>query len=284
MFHSTKFHSTKVLVAITLLTACVDTSSPGPDLDPARVVGSGNDLPTAIAAAPVLTEAELAEKLNQLRPRRARNGSLRFVSPHLDRPEAAQFILERLRTEGAEDLRAAWIVALSRTRGHYGPALVAMLGTEDSEMVRMAMVAALRRVTDEGIAQQGFRLALNDTSAIVRASAAFNIGRYRYAKNMSAELLTALDDQAPGVQSAAVRALGHYRAQAAFDVITARLQSPDAKLRLEALRALFRIHPERASALQILASLRADPDEKIRRVAEKIATWKPLSTARPKTP
>jgi len=263
------FHSASFLVAITVLTACVDASSP----DPAHVVGSGNDSSSAIAAGPVLTEAELQEKLLQLRPRRARNGSLRFISPELDRPEAAPFILERLRTEGADDLRAAWIVALSRTGGDYGPALVAMLSAEDGEMARLAMVAALRRVTDESIAQQGFRIALRDSSAKVRASAAFNIGRYRYGKNMSAELVTALDDQDPVVHIAAVRALGHYRGRASFDVITARLQSPDAKLRLEALRALFRIHPERAAELQELPNLSADPDEKIRRVAEKVASW-----------
>lgn len=266
-----------------LLTACVDASSPDPDIDPAHIVGSENDFPTANAAVPVLAEAELAEALMQLRPRRARNGSLRFISPHLDRPEAAQFILGRLRTEHADDLRAAWIVALSRTGSHYGPVLVTMLGTEGSEGVRLAMVDALRRVTDEAIAQQGFRIALSDSSAKVRTSAAFNIGRYRYGKNMSAELLTALDDHDPGVHLAALRALGHYRDPATFHVITDRLQNTDANLRLEALRALFRIHPERAAALQELPHLRADLDEKVRRVAEKIATWDQLSTALPNT-
>lgn len=204
-------------------------------------------------------------------PRPTRSGFLRFVGPELENANAAPVLLYRY-TTGTDDVptKAALVAALERTGGDYAPALVELMASESEPVIRVGMVAALKRA-DGPVALQGLELALGDADVDVRTAAAFNIGMRADGAELTSALTAALDDDAPQVVAASARALGFVHAEGVTDELAALLTSGDAEVRLRSLQAIDRIDPAYAGGLD-LAPLMADDDAKVARAASKIAS------------
>ena len=206
-----------------------------------------------------------------LQPIKTRKGTPRFVGDAVRDPAAADVLLGRL-AAGEEDpmVRAALVEALPRTGGEYGAELVAMLGDETDADVRVVMVAALERA-DAGSAQAGLVSALGDEDPIVRAEAARVVSMRPDGAALAGELEVALEDETPQVRAAAARTIGVLQLEDARDVLLSGLEDDDARVRLQSLRAIGRIDPAFAGSLPQLATLQADSDARVARVADRLA-------------
>ncbi len=207
-------------------------------------------------------DPELAEALYAMEPRSTRAGTARFTGPLVRHPIAAAVFLDRLTAgDGASsEVRAAFVEALPRTTGPFGPAVTALLADESDAGVRMAMVASLR-TAEASSALAGLELGLSDSDPTVRLTAARTTARRTDGVELESELLAAAADADVRVKTQAIRTLGVLQIEGAKSQIEAELSAQDAELRLSAVRALIRIDP--AFAKSRVASLVADEDPRI---------------------
>lgn len=215
---------------------------------------------------------ETVDALMTLEARPTRAGLLRLTGPLVRDPEAAPILLHRLLSRGEPaPVRAAIVEALPRTGGDFSAALAELMALETAPEVREVICASLYRA-QAPYALDGLALGVADVSPRVRAEALRSLGRRTDAHDLSTTIIEALADPDPVVQLEAARTLGNLRVEAAFVPLQAQLQSSSAPVRLHSLRAMSRIDPEATRALSQLQALRSDPDAKVARLAERLAT------------
>ncbi len=209
--------------------------------------------------------------IRALSPTETRAGSLRIVDPALHDARALPLLLDRLLHEArAPEYRAALVDAAARTGGDLGPPVLDLLAEEREPQVRVVLVATLRRA-DVKHATLGVTRALQDRDPQVRTTAAQVAGYVKDGAALTAPLQAALDDREVSVRSMAARALGIHELAEATPKLTALLADDAPEVRLAALRALGRVDPASARELPQLQTLRADPDPRVKRAAEKLA-------------
>lgn len=247
--------------------------------------------PAAVAAAPApairdwrpWVEAEV-DRLRAERPeyfdqvmalpvRSTRAGFPRMTGPLVREPDAAPILLHRLLTKAEpSDVRAAIVDALPRTTGDFSAAAAELITLETDPRVRELLCATLQRA-EPPYAIEGLARGLQDSSPAVRAEALRSLGaRPDDGAQLSSELIAALSDPDVVVQQEAARALGNLQVEAAADALIGRLSSSDPEVRRHSLRALSRVAPERIRGLPQLETLRSDPDPKVARLANQLAT------------
>lgn len=215
------------------------------------------------------TKPDLAREITDMRPGTTRAGGARFVLP-ADREGVAPVLVERyLRGGDSPATRAALIDALPRTTGEWVPAIAASYASEEAPVVRGMIVEALRR-EDPTLVAPVLIAALADAELGVRAAAARSMGWSKDADRYSVLLMGALADSSSAVRADAARALGWLHAADAWAPLVARLADNDALVRLNTLRALERISPDRAAAQAEIGSLKTDADAKVARAAAQI--------------
>lgn len=203
--------------------------------------------------------------------RSTRLGVGRFLGETVDDPRLLPLHLERLVSGGEpEEVRLALVDLLPRCGGDYEQAVVELMGTEPSPVVRAALVSTLKRAQSPVLAQQGLRLGLSDVHAHVRAVAAGVSGWRPEGADLADALVPLVSDEDPTVREAAVRSLGWLEVDHAYGAIQHRLSDDNATVRLRALRALERIDPARTAGLRELGELSQDTDPKVKRAALQI--------------
>jgi hypothetical protein len=260
------------------------------DAPAAEAEGDSSAAPTAVAATPALAvrnwrpwmEAEV-ERLRRDRPdyfdavmampvRTTRAGFPRLTGPLVRNPDAAPILLYRLLSKGEPaGTRAAIVEALPRTTGDFSAALAELMALETDPQIRELVCASLYRA-QAPYALEGLALGVADGSAQVRAEALRSLGRRRDGGELASQLVAALSDPDEVVQQEAARALGNLKIEAAKEALVGRLDSRSADVRLHSLRALSRIDGVHARSLPQLQTLRSDPDPKVARLAEQLAT------------
>jgi len=301
---TTKSISTLLLLAaLAVLPACaggVDDSdglrsTPEGAIDPVAAPVEARSAPPAATAAatpaPAVADwrpwvAAEVERLRSERPdyfdelmalpvRPTRAGFPRLTGPLVRDPDAAPILLHRLLSRAEPvDTRAAIVEALPRTTGDFSAAAAELMALETDPRVRELLCAALARA-QAPFAIEGLERGLHDSAARVRAEALRSLGRRTTdAAELAPDIIAALSDPEAVVQQEAARALGNLELESAKDALVARLDSPSADVRLHSLRALSRIDPEHARTLPQLEALRSDPDPKLARLAEQLATGK----------
>jgi HEAT repeat protein len=205
--------------------------------------------------------------------RSTRAGFPRLTGPLVRDPDAAPILLHRLSSKGeGVDTRAAIIEALPRTTGDFSAAAAELLALETDPRVRELLCSALARAQPP-YALEGLARGLEDSAARVRAEALRSLGqRTADGRELSPQIIAALSDSDEVVQQEAARALGTLQVAAATDALVERLSSSSADVRRHSLRALSRIDAPLARALPQLQALRSDPDPKVARLAEQLAT------------
>lgn len=213
------------------------------------------------------------DQVMTLQTRSTRAGFARMTGPLLRDPDAAPVLLHRLLTAGEPaEVRAAIVDALPRTGGDFSAAMAELIAIEPDARVRELMCGALQRA-QAPFATAGLAIALRDASPAVRAEALRSLGaRADDGADLADDLIAALADSDTAVQIEAARALGNLEIAAGADALVARLASPDAEVRRHSLRALSRVSPTRLRGLAQLEALRSDPDPKVARLAEQLAT------------
>jgi hypothetical protein len=291
-------HTLLVAAALAVLPACagdVDDfdglrSTPEGTVAPASAERQAHDRSAspAVAASPARDwrpwVAAEVERLRSDRPdyfdqlmalpvRATRAGFPRLTGPLVRDPDAAPILLHRLLSKGEPvDTRAAIVEALPRTTGDYSAAVAELMELETDPRVRELLCAALARA-QAPYAIEGLERGLADSAARVRAEALRSLGhRATDAGELEPQIIAALSDPDLGVQQEAARTLGNLEVVAAKDALVARLDSPSADVRRHSLRALSRIDPEHTRSLPQLQALRSDPDPKVARLAEQLAT------------
>jgi HEAT repeat protein len=241
--------------------APVDRAEPHPQTEAAS---------SATGAAP----AERAPWTLPAEPQRTRAGQLRFADEELhDNPEAATMILERLAIEPRAEVRAALVEALPRTGGQWLAAIEERFTTEPAAAVRVAMAAIAPRAAG-GTGGALLSLALGDREASVRTEAAHASASLGAAAALEAKLdgrlQALLADAESRPRAAAARSLGVLGIGQSFPSIRSLLRDADAEVRLQALRALERLAPDRAAGLAELAALERDADARVSRLASRL--------------
>jgi hypothetical protein len=216
---------------------------------------------------------EYFDQLMGLPVRSTRAGFPRLTGPLVRDPDAAPILLHRLSSKGeGVDTRAAIIEALPRTTGDFSAAAAELLALETDPRVRELLCSALARAQPP-YALEGLARGLEDSAARVRAEALRSLGqRTADGRELSPQIIAALSDTDEVVQQEAARALGTLQVAAATDALVERLSSSSADVRRHSLRALSRIDAPLARALPQLQALRSDPDPKVARLAEQLAT------------
>jgi hypothetical protein len=293
-------HTLLLVAALAVLPACagdVDDfdglrSAPEGAVAPAAAEPQAHDRSAASAVAatavPVVAEwrpwvAAEVERLRSDRPdyfdqlmalpvRPTRAGFPRLTGPLVRDPDAAPILLHRLLSKGEPvDTRAAIVEALPRTTGDYSAAAAELMELETDPRVRELLCAALARA-QAPYAIEGLERGLADSAARVRAEALRSLGHRTDAGELEPQMIAALSDPDLVVQQEAARTLGTLEVVAAKEALVARLDSPSADVRRHSLRALSRIDPEHTRTLAQLQALRSDPDPKVARLAEQLAT------------
>lgn len=273
---------TRHAVALVIfLVACGGPDESSTDLTPTATaapaapsrVATGGDWRARVAAEVAELRSSspaVHAELSALEPQRTRAGILRFTSTPSTDPRATSVFLDRLlRGGGSAEERAAIAEVLARTTGVYEDALVDLFTAERTSEVRVALVHSARRVSaDPAVAL--LQRALADSDAEIQAEAARVASGHPAGSRAARELRTALASSTAQVRAESARALGILGVAAAADELTARLGDGEADVRLEALRALDRVSPGSVTPA-MLGTLARDPDERISRLASKLA-------------
>ncbi|MBD1928143.1 HEAT repeat domain-containing protein [Trichocoleus sp. FACHB-90] len=131
---------------------------------------------------------------------------------------------------------------------------------DSNAMVRASAAKALGKIGSED-AISALLIALQDSSAMVRASATEALGKVGSEDAISA-LLTALQDQDAMVRASATEALGKVGSEDAISALLTALQDQDAKVRVTATEALGKVGSE--DAISALLTALQDQDPKVR--------------------
>lgn len=201
-------------------------------------------------------------------PRRDRAGQLRFGAVALAEPEAAPVLLDRLlRGDENPEVRVALAQILARP-GHdaWHHVEMSVLATDADPRVRAALVHGLRHVDAEA-AEAGLTAALSDADPTVRAEAVRVIGARADGGRWAASIEIALADAEAQVVAAAIRAAGWLRLVQVSGTLRDRLSHDDGAVRYEAIKAMRRLG---ALLPADLASLKADPDPRVARLARQL--------------
>ncbi len=254
----------KRCLAVTWIAAAV-TACQGDDV-PGKIASPIDQPRSQAAASPANVD------LVALSPLRTRGGMLRFSQEIVhDNPAAAAIFVRRLAEEPSAEVRMALIEALPRTGGDWFDGVMAHLDSEREPQVRKAVMAIMIRA-EPSRAATGIARGLQDADPLVRAEAAVAAGSLPPAEvQQRPELLSRLHEllaeaHAPS-RAGAARSLGILGLIASFEAIEPLLGDGEAAVRLQALRALVRLDPERAAGLPAVRALRADPDSKVSRAA-----------------
>jgi hypothetical protein len=274
-------HAFALVVFLVGLVACGGPDEASTDLTtanaapvaPSRVATPGGDWRARVAADVAdlrSSSPAIHAELSSLEPQRTRAGILRFTSTPTTDPRATSVFLDRLaRGGGSVAERAALAEVLARTTGIYEDALVDLFVAERASEVRVALVHSARRVSaDPAVALLGRALA--DPDPEIQAEAARVAAGHPAGARAARQLRTALATSTPQVRAETARALGILGVTAAQEELVARLSDGEAEVRLEALRALDRVAPGSVSAAT-LGTLARDPDERVSRLASKLA-------------
>ena len=270
-------------VTLTLAPACDPAPPRGPSTAAATRAepragtlapgGAAGRSPSSEEAAAAGLDPEAARAaLWALAPAQTRAGGLRFTDPLLERPEAAEVMLARLREAGAPaELRFALAEALPRCGGAWAAGAATQAAVEGDPAVRAVLMAGLRRATPE-VATPALAAGLTDPAAEVRAAAAESAGwTPAIGAGLVAPLVALLSDTDAGVRAAATRALGLLSDGGSFAAVAGRLGDADAEVRLEAVRALGRIDGAQARGLAAMAAAAAeDADGRVRAAAARV--------------
>ena len=270
-----RFFGAAPAAALLVLIGCADQASDSTGEPPASSpvdAPAGSDDTAAEAPAPAPAAApEVAPAPQAAHPATTRAGTRRFTGREVRDPGATRAFLDRFASEPDPAVRAALAEALPRTEGAWAGELGRLLAAEADPDVRAVLVAIAWRAP----AEQGIRVlaaGLDDADARVRAEAARTAGRHRAGGQLVDALAARLSDPAAPVRAAAAEALG-VRGAGRFtrlSALTALTADGDAEVRLQALRALERLAPE-AEIAAPAARLRTDPDERVRRLADRLA-------------
>ncbi len=222
---------------------------------------------TSAVTAAEQAHPDVVATLRALAPVPTRAGHPRFVGDVLDHSVATAVLLDRLlKTSDPPAVRMAIADILPQTSGAYATALVGLMAREGDALVRSAIVTALRRGASTP-ALAGLKAGLADADPRVREAAAAVVARRSDGHTLADLVIARLADTDATVQATAAQSLGAMAIAAAFTPLQRLLTATDAQVRLHALRALGRIDSSRTAKLPQLASLREDPDARVRRVA-----------------
>jgi hypothetical protein len=194
---------------------------------------------TTPAPSDDLPEAQQAD-LQRLQPAQTRAGFLRFTDKAVHDPRAARVFLDRLES-GAESeaVRAALVEALPRTGGDYADAVVELIATERSPLVRAAYVHTARRAPATqaiAIVQRGFADSAPEVVAeTIRATASLADGA-----KLAGALRMSLASNDATVRMEAARALGILAIPAKAE-LEALASDSSPEVRREAQRAITRL-------------------------------------------
>jgi len=235
---------------------------------------------TQDASAPVVDRAEVQEgsavdqevcdALKVIQPRPTMAGHLRLTGPLVRDPRAAKILLERLaRADEPAAVRAALAEALPRTGGDFAGTAAELVQTDPDPLVRATLVEVMQRA-DTGHAVVALRHGFADSDPTVRAAAARVAGMHADGELLREELLASLSDPDVNTRVWAARSIGVLRIGGAEEALMDALGHTNADLRLHALRALFRIDPERVATLPQLSILESDPDPRVARLAARL--------------
>ena len=209
--------------------------------------------------------AELQELL-QLKPRKTRANTLRFIDKRLQHPQAAIVLLWKYaQDETPSEEREALIEALSRTNGPYAEFLPTLWASEQDDTVRSRIVNISRRCPDE-IASKILKLGFEDYSPLVRASAARTTGKIGRQTDLDTMLLASLNDTDTSVQVAAIRSVKLLNLVDAKGSLDQLLKSTNPAIRLEALYSMERLAPE---MLLKRSELETDSDRDVAKAAKR---------------
>ncbi len=245
-------------------------------------VARGGEAARAVAQWRPWMESEV-ERLQHERPehfdavmgleaRATRAGFPRLTGPLVRDPDTAPILLHRLlSSDESVEVRAAIVEALPHTTGDYSAALADLMALETEPRVRELIATSLYRAQPP-YALDGLSQGLDDADVRVRAEALRSLGRRADGDQLATEIAAALTDPDETVVKEAARALGNLQVASAKEALAAQLSHDSAAVRLHSLRALSRIDTAYARALPQLQSLRSDPDPKVARVAETIAS------------
>jgi hypothetical protein len=215
-------------------------------------------------------DPEPCDVLRMLQPRPTMAGHLRLTGPLVHHPHAAEVFLERLaRGDEPAAVRAALAEALPRTGGDFAGAAAQLVQTDPDPKVRATLIEAMQR-QDAKHAVVAMRRGFADPDPTVRAAAARVAGMHEDGALVRDELLASLSDSDVTTRVWAARSIGVLRIKGAEEDLVLALGHANADLRLQALRALSRVDPERAARLPELSTLGSDPDPRVARLASRL--------------
>jgi hypothetical protein len=184
--------------------------------------------------------------------------------------DAPAVLAERLVHAGeSADVRRAIADQLRHTDGPWPKWLAGVLATDADPTVR-AICAELLRYADGPEVAVALRGGLSDPDASVRAAAARGAGWSKVGPELVDALSVATADSDHAVAGFAARSLGWLGATQAFDAVAMVIEGPDARARLDALRALERLDPTRAAVHPAVLSAVSDADPRVARAAGQI--------------
>ena len=210
---------------------------------------------------------EFVQALLELEPRNTRAKELRFTGSVIHDTDAVFVLVYRYLNEDNVDVRAALAEALPRTGARFADVAADLIAGDESEKVRASFAGGLHRGAKND-AHRGLQIALADPSEKVRLEAVVALSRRADGAELGVPLSARLSDSSPRVQAAAARAAGVLKLDGSKQAVAKLLESPEANVRLQAVRALGRIDKQYAQGFA--AQLKIDADPRIARVASQL--------------
>jgi len=239
-----------------ILTVCLAATSHAVELD-TRVLLVPEDVR--------LAHPEIVERVSDMEPVRNRAGAWYFPGADLTHPVAQALIQERvLARQDDESVRVALVYALDAEHRFDW----SVIESEESS-VRAAMIHGYKGLdTQESSAV--LSSALRDASPVVRAEAARLVGYRPEAAELTPVLLAGLADTSAEVRRLSVRSLGWLEAKEAFSGVSKLLDDSAPSVRIAAVRALGKIDLQRARALPKMKALEADTNPGVQRALRRV--------------
>ncbi len=189
----------------------------------------------------------------------------RLMMPAITSEAQRDAYMARLSTEPDAPTRAAIVRTLAHDAAAH-PVLAAQFLRERDVQVRVALLAAMR-TADVNLAAPLVRGGFSDADPSVRRAAAGVAGARADGHAFVPELVAALRERDEAVVAAVAEACGLLSAPACAPGLFAVVNHSSADVRLQALRALLRIHAAGARADVRIRALRDDADPRVRRLA-----------------
>ena len=204
----------------------------------------------------------LADKIDDLQPKKNRAGKYYFPGHHLTAPEAQVLLVDRL-LSGRDAVAVQVALAYALDGDHRLPWSTIKRQPAD---VRAALLAGYKR-HGKADAVEALSGGLEDDSEAVRFEAARLLGHRPDLKSerLVKGLKRGLSAETIDLRWASVRALSWRGDPGSFDAIKPLLADPDAKVRGAAVRALGVLDKARAKALPEVAALANDPNRHVQR-------------------